>query len=881
MIRVFREKSNITNLSFEEKRLTELGNSGSRIVSFSNSKPSGKNDCVFNSQLSDDEYSAIESIKGEGRSSTSVQLWTSNIPRERRAAKYKKNSRFDCDESLSTMSSYEVEDSNDDFSLDSDEENYPAAYSKIAAEKTEGSDSFGPTDVRRKNYVKSTKLNSSLRIPIDTSSVIDSGVGSERAKSFHVTRRSRSVKSSCGPIYIPMPSKEGKDMTIIPIDANSKMMHSSYLSIAKTSSETSSGTRSVVMKTGLSGHSNFVVKKMIGSMTSSQSNHKSHIRQIRVRQTPKFLKQALIKNLQARNSASIDSELGEIKKQELSLLEAKPNPDYPSVVQTTVESDKNILQGTSSSCFNKVLSLSSEKNRLENILEINEMSEEEHGIEIKPVLSDVTTDNTDQTHVSSTSKQKNVFSAFSFRMLRKKPLVRMGSGINGDANRNFHRVIGNTSSKLYSLKENELHRGELSTTRRSKSEEVCFPADSARDSDVGTILHLHHGDCTVEESVSSFGQKSPSCLSRMRRKSNRFDKSSFNDGDKVLQNVMAFYNCDTRGVEILNIDEEVKSSSIIVRVEASTVSEADLATLHSSYPDELPIATSLPLGFDFIGIIEHCDDTHSVNKWKLNDRVASLLKLGRGNAQYLSKVNADQLVKVPKTVDASMAACLIQDYLKSFQALHTGISGKDRHSNKSLEGKSVLIIGGIANSSQAMIELARLHGASFVYTTAIAKHHDFLVSINAIPLDSDPNIWLPEVRGMMDIVVDAYGEDNYSSSLALNSKGKLVCVKTAYPYSPSANQGFFGLAGSLLTKVKSSLMVQTYDYNLFEYWDSCLEESKTDLSYLFQLLESKKIRPKIADTLPLSKVYRAHEFLQSPRRIQGYFVCEPWTFPAK
>ena len=76
-------------------------------------------------------------------------------------------------------------------------------------------------------------------------------------------------------------------------------------------------------------------------------------------------------------------------------------------------------------------------------------------------------------------------------------------------------------------------------------------------------------------------------------------------------------------------------------------------------------------------------------------------------------------------------------------------------------------------------------------------------------------------------------------------------------------------------KALAKLKGKSHAYDVFRQWEKDLPLCKADLEHLFKLLEKGAISPTIVDRIPLNRVPRAHELLES-KRLQGFLVCEPW-----
>lgn len=271
-----------------------------------------------------------------------------------------------------------------------------------------------------------------------------------------------------------------------------------------------------------------------------------------------------------------------------------------------------------------------------------------------------------------------------------------------------------------------------------------------------------------------------------------------------------------------------------------------------------------------MGNVRKCGDAaitmYGINE---NDSVASLVGCG-GNAKYIN-LDASQLVRVPRGVAAISAAIVIESYLPAYQALLFKVPKTHRYTSSALNGKGVLIFGGITAVGQALIELSLLLGASEVYTTATIKHHELLESFGAIPLELDPKSWPEDINGQIDVAVDPSNFAVDKTSLkAMSQDGKLVCFGTG-----KNAKSLFSTFSDLFDL--KNMNMKTHMYNVFDEWKNDLEGSKNDLSYLFGLLKLKRIDPQLAGTLRLNKIPEAHRFLEGKRRIQGTFVCLPFA----
>jgi len=365
-------------------------------------------------------------------------------------------------------------------------------------------------------------------------------------------------------------------------------------------------------------------------------------------------------------------------------------------------------------------------------------------------------------------------------------------------------------------------------------------------------------------------------------------------------------------------------NNVCVRVEASTISEKDCRQRSGEYAAELETFTHFPIipGRNFVGrvhLLRNGNETLSSlsnesteqTPLRLGDRVLSLLPQGGGNARH-AFASSKRLVRVPESLIAPEVVCLLETYLPAFQALHmkttqsskaTTTNGvmEERYERGSLARRSLLIVGGAFtnNLGHALVELARNAGISKIYAVCKERQRELAKQWNVIPLSRKEHDWINPLQGSLDFVIDVGGggslKDMYQ--LVLNETGTYVVIgkepfatasgrgsMSPLPLSPG-KQVVAALASSKLickkptsslSSPRSSLaLVSITYYDIQESWKDQFELCKHDLHHLMVLLHKSRIKPKLVDSLPLSKVPKAHELLDT-KRVEGVMVCDPW-----
>ncbi|KAG7360748.1 oxidoreductase [Nitzschia inconspicua] len=323
--------------------------------------------------------------------------------------------------------------------------------------------------------------------------------------------------------------------------------------------------------------------------------------------------------------------------------------------------------------------------------------------------------------------------------------------------------------------------------------------------------------------------------------------------------------------------------SVVVQVEASTVSETDCLIRQGKWwHKKQPPLPNTP-GADVVGKVFHIK-TSMEDKHDLHPRqtVVSLTKWG-GNTRYMT-IDPNQLVKVPDGLDPAEVACLPNTYLAAFQCLHMGQSGSRRYRENSLKGKSVLIVGCMSNNmGKAIIELALCAGVANIYATCKKKHWKTLISYGVLPLSQDPFDWIQRIEGTIDLVLAPNGKLREDVTpihfrALLPKQGQLILcghriVGNDIPINEWKRDKVPLACGR--NKALTNVLNKCHAYDVYESWDQRLEVCKKDLSHLLGLLEGGALKPEVLDRLPLNKVAKAQELIES-KRLPGFLVCEPW-----
>jgi NADPH:quinone reductase-like Zn-dependent oxidoreductase len=311
-----------------------------------------------------------------------------------------------------------------------------------------------------------------------------------------------------------------------------------------------------------------------------------------------------------------------------------------------------------------------------------------------------------------------------------------------------------------------------------------------------------------------------------------------------------------------------------VRVQelAAGVSFADLLMREGIHPEK----TTLPFtpGWDIVGIVEKAGE--GVSQLKIGQMVAALPIHG-GYAQYICLPEAE-LTPVPAGLDPTEAVSLVLNYVTAYQMMH-------RLAHVSA-GQRVLIHGATGGVGTALLQLGRLIGLE-MYGTASLATHQLVLGLGATPIDYQKTDFVEAIHRLtgdgVDIVFDGVGEANvWRSFQALRPGGRVI----AYGFTSFLQKG--QLAGGLRYRLRGILRPTWYALRAFlspgkrrilPYSIQYLKRWKPawfreDLSALLDLLRDEKIKPMIAERIPLSEARHAQELLgQGSVRGKLVLVC--------
>lgn len=182
--------------------------------------------------------------------------------------------------------------------------------------------------------------------------------------------------------------------------------------------------------------------------------------------------------------------------------------------------------------------------------------------------------------------------------------------------------------------------------------------------------------------------------------------------------------------EIPNLEPE--RGEVRVKVYASALNRADIEQRKGNYPPPIASQYEIP-GLEFAGVVDKLGE--EVSNWQLGDRVFGLLSAGGYAEQVL--VHERMLMPIPANLCFEQAAAIPEVFFTAYDALIDKA--------KFQAGDTVLIHAGASRVGTAAIQLARVMGASTIFTTSRSTwklekslHLGASQTINTAQEDFDP-----------------------------------------------------------------------------------------------------------------------------------------------
>jgi NADPH:quinone reductase-like Zn-dependent oxidoreductase len=302
---------------------------------------------------------------------------------------------------------------------------------------------------------------------------------------------------------------------------------------------------------------------------------------------------------------------------------------------------------------------------------------------------------------------------------------------------------------------------------------------------------------------------------------------------------------------------EPQAGEVRVKVLAAGISAYDLMFRRSG---RFPGTPRVPftLGEDVVGVVDKLGE--GVSAFEPGQRVAGgtwSLGVGGGYAEFVC-LPASELVPVPSGLDPAEAVCVVVNYLTAHMAMHRTANIQS--------GERILVQGAAGGVGSALLELGKLAGLE-MYGTASKYNHELVSALGATPIDYRTEDFVERIHSLtgdgVDAVFDPIGgaRQLWRSYRALRKGGRLVWFGVA----ATKKDGLRVIPFTLLTVFLLRLIPDGKQAPLAPDIGKDNAWYRKTLTELLDLLAEGKIKPVVAERIPLAEAARAHERLERGR----------------
>ncbi|MER5637592.1 NADP-dependent oxidoreductase [Kitasatospora sp. NPDC002227] len=294
------------------------------------------------------------------------------------------------------------------------------------------------------------------------------------------------------------------------------------------------------------------------------------------------------------------------------------------------------------------------------------------------------------------------------------------------------------------------------------------------------------------------------------------------------------------GPEVLEVAEAAKPvpgvGEVLVRVKASGLNPVD-AAVRSGF---LPLLGEAPftLGWDVSGVVEAVGPGAGFAVGEEVFGMPNFPRAAGGYAEYVA-APAGELVRKPAGLDHPEAAALPLAGLTAWQSL-VGAA-------RVAEGQRVLIHRAAGGVGHLAVQIAKARGA-YVIALASAAKHAYLRGLGADEVIDYRETDFTEVLSGLDVVLDSASQGDRSLQV-LREGGVLVSIMQHHDQELAARVRAAGRRFEGVSVVPDA----------------------AGLAELAALVEAGRLRPTVAEALPLAEVAKAHGLLDGGRT-QGKIV---------
>lgn len=296
---------------------------------------------------------------------------------------------------------------------------------------------------------------------------------------------------------------------------------------------------------------------------------------------------------------------------------------------------------------------------------------------------------------------------------------------------------------------------------------------------------------------------------------------------------------DESALKIAEVERpEPTADQVLIRVRAAAVNPVDWKIrdgMGAMFGLELPLVP----GCEIAGTIETVGA--NVQNFKPGDPVYGNLGAYTGGYAEYAVVNANDIARIPDSLDFEHAAAVPVGALTAWQAMF-GLAHL-------ATGQKVLITGASGGVGSIAIQLAKAKGA-FVIATASGKNKEFIESLGADEFVDYTKQNVENAVRDVDVVFDLVGGETLERAF-----------QTLKPN------------GFLVTAVQPPSEELATRYNVKAAMVR-VQPNGAQLNEVNRLIDAGKLKANVETVLPLAEVRKAHE-LSKTGRTRGKIVLQP------
>ncbi len=278
-----------------------------------------------------------------------------------------------------------------------------------------------------------------------------------------------------------------------------------------------------------------------------------------------------------------------------------------------------------------------------------------------------------------------------------------------------------------------------------------------------------------------------------------------------------------------------KDRQVLVKIHDAGVNPFDWKVRKGFMKDVMPVQFPLTMGYDFAGEIVELGS--SVQDFKVGDRVFGF---AHGAYAEFGIADVDKFAKIPDGLKNEIAASLPTPGLTAYQLIADHV--------KALGFQKLLVHGAAGAVGSFVVQIAKSFGMT-VYANAAKEDEAYLRELGVEKIIDYKTQRFEEVLTNLDAVVDLVGGETLKRSYQCVKPGGLV-ISTVGPVDEEAAKLFKVQAKSFLNK-----------------------QNAKDLAEGASLVASGKVKPRLAEILPLEKAAEAQR-LNETGRAHGKIVLQ-------